>query len=39
MKLVDLILHEGDEWGDDNRHSVTQERGELVAQGFATAGG
>ena len=31
---IHLILHQGDKWGDDNRHTIHQKRGQLVAQRF-----
>ena len=37
-QAVDLILHQGDEWRDDNREAVADEGGQLKAQRFATSG-
>jgi len=39
LEGIDLVLHEGDEGGDDEGDSVEEEGGELVAEGFAAAGG
>ena len=39
MQEVDLVLHQRDERRDDQRDAVEHERGELVAQALARAGG
>ncbi len=36
---VDLVLHQGNEGGDDDGEAFAEERGKLDAEGFATAGG
>jgi hypothetical protein len=36
---VDLILHQGYEWRNDQRGAAEKARGDLVGQGFARAGG
>ena len=38
-KFRGLVVHEGDERGDDEGRAASGERGELVAEGFARAGG
>ena len=38
-KFRGLVVHEGDERGDDEGCAASGERGELVAEGFARAGG
>ena len=35
---IHLILHQGDEWRDDDARALTHERGNLVAQRLAAAG-
>ena len=35
----DLVLHQRNQRRDDNRHARAQQRGHLIAQGFAAAGG
>jgi hypothetical protein len=37
VQCVHLILHQGDERGDDDRHALAHERGELVAERLAAA--
>ena len=39
LKGIDLVLHEGDEGGDDEGDAVEEEGGKLVAEGLAAAGG
>jgi hypothetical protein len=34
----DLVVHEGDQWGDDNGGAIPREGRHLVAHAFATAG-
>lgn len=36
---LDLVLHEGDEWRDDQRQAIDEERRHLVADALASAGG
>ena len=36
---IDLILHQGDQRRDDDRHAVHQQRRQLVAKALAAAGG
>jgi len=38
-ELRGLVIHEGDEWGDDEGCAASGERGKLIAEGFARAGG
>ncbi len=37
-QVVDLVLHQGDQRGDDHGQAVEQERRELVAEALAAAG-
>ena len=39
VRAVHLVTHQRDEWGDDDRDAVEQQRGNLVAHGFARARG
>lgn len=38
-QFVLLVLHQGDEWTDDDREAWCSERGELVYEGLSAAGG
>jgi hypothetical protein len=38
-ELGGLVVHEGDEGGDDEGGAATGDRGELVAEGFSCSGG
>ena len=39
LKLLHLILHQGDQRRDNENQTISQQSGNLVAQRFATAGG
>jgi hypothetical protein len=38
-QTIHLIFHQRDEGGDDESHALVQKGGQLVAEGFARAGG
>jgi hypothetical protein len=38
-KLGGLVVHEGDEWGDDEGGAAPGDGGKLVAEGFSCSGG
>ena len=38
-ELGGLVVHEGDEWGDDEGGAAAGDGGELVAEGFSGSGG
>ena len=39
LEPVDLIFHQGDQWGDDDRHPRTDQTRELIAKAFSAPGG
>jgi hypothetical protein len=39
LQLADLVLHEGDQGGDHQRHAWLQQRWQLKAKGLSAAGG
>ena len=38
LQLVNLVFHQGDERGDDQRQAITDQGGQLVAQAFPGTG-
>jgi hypothetical protein len=38
-ELGGLVVHEGDEWGDDESCAAARDGGQLVAKGFSRSGG
>jgi len=37
--VTHLIVHQRNQWRNDDTQPLAQQRGQLIAQGFTTAGG